>query len=399
MTTETTPGEFRFRDIAVVAYAPSIVSAMGHGAVMPVLALRATDLGADASMAAFVVALLGIGSLATSLPAGSLVARIGERRTLMGAGALDAVAMTVAFLSSSVVVLAIAVFVSGMSWTAFLIARQGFLIDATPLTHRARAMALLGGSFRIGVFVGPLLGAGLIHVFGLHAVFLFAAAMSLCSAVIGGWMPELGRSRSREHGHLSVRSVLWAYRRTFATLGVAVVIIGISRSVRIGLLPLWAHHIHLEASVVSLLFAGAALVDIALTFPGGWLLDHKGRQIVAVPVVLSVGIGCLLLPLTDSALTLGAVMALIAIGNGLGSGIVMTLGADAAPADGRAQFLGGWRLCGDIGGTGGPLLVSGLAAVFSIAAAPVALGIFSLLGAVWVGHWTGRADRLRLTGR
>lgn len=399
MTTETTPGEFRFRDIAVVAYAPSIVSAMGHGAVMPVLALRATDLGADASMAAFVVALLGIGSLATSLPAGSLVARIGERRTLMGAGALDAVAMTVAFLSSSVAVLAIAVFVSGMSWTAFLIARQGFLIDATPISHRARAMALLGGSFRIGVFVGPLLGAGLIHVFGLHVVFLFAAAMSLCSAVIGGWMPELGRSRSREHGHLSVRSVLWAYRRTFATLGVAVVIIGISRSVRIGLLPLWADHIHLEASVVSLLFAGAALVDIALTFPGGWLLDHKGRQVVAVPVVLSVGIGCLLLPLTDSALTLGAVMALIAIGNGLGSGIVMTLGADAAPADGRAQFLGGWRLCGDIGGTGGPLLVSGLAAVFSIAAAPVALGIFSLLGAVWVGHWTGRADRLRLKGR
>ncbi|WP_292648507.1 MFS transporter [Nocardioides sp.] len=398
MTTETTPGEFRFRDIAVVAYAPSIVSAMGHGAVMPVLALRATDLGADASMAAFVVALLGIGSLATSLPAGSLVARIGERRTLMGAGALDAVAMTVAFLSSSVAVLAVAVFVSGMSWTAFLIARQGFLIDATPLSHRARAMALLGGSFRIGVFVGPLLGAGLIHVFSLHVVFLFAAAMSLCSAVIGGWMPELGRTRSREHVHLSVRSVLWAYRRTFATLGVAVVIIGISRSVRIGLLPLWADHIHLEASVVSLLFAGAALVDIALTFPGGWLLDHKGRQIVAVPVVLSVGIGCLLLPLTDSALTLGAVMALIAIGNGLGSGIVMTLGADAAPADGRAQFLGGWRLCGDIGGTGGPLLVSGLAAVFSIAAAPVALGVFSLAGAVWVGHWTGRADRLRLTG-
>jgi MFS family permease len=168
--------------------------------------------------------------------------------------------------------------------------------------------------------------------------------------------------------------------------------------VRTGLLPLWADHIHLEASVVSLLFAGAALVDIALTLPGGWLLDHRGRQVVAIPVVLAVGLGCLLLPLTHDALSLGAVMALIAIGNGLGSGIVMTLGADAAPADGRAQFLGGWRLCGDLGGTGGPLLVSGLAAVFSIAAAPVALGLFSLAGAVWVGYWTGRADRVRLTG-
>ncbi|MGH3353032.1 MAG: MFS transporter [Nocardioides sp.] len=398
MTTETN-GEFRFRDIAVVAYAPSVISAMGHGAVMPVLALRASDLGANASMAAFVVALLGIGSLATSLPAGSLVARIGERRTLMGAGALDAVAMTVAFLSTSVVVLSIAVFVSGMSWTAFLIARQGFLIDATPLSHRARAMSLLGGSFRVGVFIGPLIGAGLIHLLGLPSVFLLAAAMSLCSAVIGGWMPDLGRSRSREQGHLSVRSVLWTYRRTFATLGVAVVIIGISRSVRTGLLPLWADHIHLEPAVVSLLFAGAALVDIALIFPGGWLLDRRGRQVVAIPVVLTVGVGCLLLPLTHDALSLGAVMALIAIGNGLGSGIVMTLGADAAPADGRAQFLGGWRLCGDIGGTGGPLLVSGLAAAFTLATAPIAIGIFALVGSVWVGYWTGHADRARLADR
>ena len=398
MTTETT-SEFRFRDIAVVAYAPSIVSAMGHGAVMPVLALRASDLGADASMAAFVVALLGIGSLATSLPAGSLVARIGERRTLMGAGALDAVAMTVAFLSSSIAVLSIAVFVSGMSWTAFLIARQGFLIDATPLSHRARAMSLLGGSFRVGVFIGPLIGAGLIHAFGLPSVFLLAATTSLCSAVIGGWMPDLGRSRSSEQGHLSVRSVLWTYRRTFATLGVAVVIIGISRSVRTGLLPLWADHIHLEPAVVSLLFAGAALVDIALILPGGWLLDRHGRQIVAIPVVLAVGIGCLLLPLAHDALSLGAVMVLIAIGNGLGSGIVMTLGADAAPVDGRAQFLGGWRLCGDIGGTGGPLLVSGLAAAFTLATAPIAIGIFALAGTVWVGYWTGHADRARLAGR
>ena len=56
-------------------------------------------------------------------------------------------------------------------------------------------------------------------------------------------------------------------------------------------------------------------------------------------------------------------MALIAAGNGLGAGIVMTLGADAAPVDGRSQFLGAWRLCGDIGNTGGPLLVSAVAAV------------------------------------
>ena len=68
MTTGTAQ-EFRFRDIFLVAYGPSIVSAIGHGAIMPVLALRARDLGADVSVAAAIVALVGVGQLVASLPA------------------------------------------------------------------------------------------------------------------------------------------------------------------------------------------------------------------------------------------------------------------------------------------------------------------------------------------
>jgi MFS family permease len=366
VTSTGDPGDdpdFRFRDIAVVAYLPSVVSSVGHGAVMPVLVIHASNLGATTAVAAFVVALLGIGQLANSLPSGALVARLGERRTLVIAGLVDAAAMLAAFLVPSVWLLCLCVFVSGMSWTTFLQARQGFLIDAVPISHRARAMSLLGGSMRVGALIGPLLGALLIHVFGVRSVFVLAVCAALASALI--------------------------------TLGVAVIIIGASRSVRTGLLPLWADHIHISAAVVSLLFAVAATIDIALTLPGGWLLDTRGRQVVAIPVVLAVGVGCLLLPLTDSALGVGLVMVIIAAGNGLGSGIVMTLGADAAPQEGRAQFLGGWRLCGDIGNTGGPLLVSAVAAIAPLAAAPVVIGTLALLGAIWVGHWTGRADRKR----
>ncbi|WP_125776457.1 MFS transporter [Antribacter gilvus] len=387
-------GEFRFRDIAVVAYAPSVVSSVGHGAVMPVLAIQAVDLGASVPVAALVVALMGVGALAGSLPAGAVVARFGERRTLMVAGLVDAVAMVAAFLAPAVWPLGVAVVVSGASWSAFLLARQGFLIDAVPVSHRARGMALLGGSMRVGLLFGPLLGAALIHLSGLRAVFLLAACSAVVSALIVIRMPDFGR-RERGTTPARVHTVLLRYRRTLLTLGVAVIVIAASRSVRTGLLPLWADHVGLDAAVVSLLFAIAASIDILLTLPGGWLLDTRGRQVVAVPVVLAVGIGCLLLPLTDSALGVGAVMALIAFGNGLGSGIVMTLGADVAPVEGRAQFLGGWRLCGDLGNTGGPLLVTAVAAVAPLAAAPVVLGVLALAGAVWVGYWTGKADRVR----
>lgn len=384
---------FRFRDIALAAYGPSIVNAIGHGAVMPILALRALELGADVPTAAFVVALLGIGSLLASLPAGALVARIGERRALTTVGTLDALAMAFAALTDSVVALGLAVTFSGMTWTVFMMARQGYMIDAVPLPYRARAMSGLGGSMRVGVFIGPLLGAALIHVGALTWVFWLAAAMSLVSALLARTMPDFGSERRATATHLSVASVLMAHRNTLLTLGVAVVIISATRSLRPVLLPLWADHVGLAASTTSLIFAVAAAVEIVFFFPGGWLMDNYGRFAVAVPVVATAAVGCLFLPLATATLAVGAVMVLMAIGNGLGSGIVMTLGADTAPVEGRAQYLGGWRLCGDIGGSAGALLVGALAAVAPLAAACLVMGAGAAIGTAWVGYFTRRLDR------
>ena len=396
--TSGTEQEFRFRDIWLVAYGPSIVSAIGHGAIMPVLALRARDLGADVSTAAFIVALTGVGMLLASLPAGALVARIGERRALVAAGFVDAGAMALAALTDSVLGLALGVLLSGVCWTMFLIARQGFMIDVVPVTHRARAMSLLGGSYRIGVLIGPLIGAGLIRLTDLTSVFWLGAVMSVLASLLAATMPDLGeekRAHARSAGHLGVWTVIAAHRRVLATLGAAVVILGMSRSLRLSLLPLWADHIGLSASTTSLIFAGAAALDVAFMWPGGWLMDTRGRMVVAVPVVLSMAVACLLLPLATSALGVALVMALIAAGNGLGSGIVMTLGADASPDEGRSQFLGAWRLCGDIGNTGGPLLVGAVAAVAPLATACLAVGALGVAGTGWVGYWTRRVDRDR----
>ena len=47
---------FSLRQVALTAYGPTVVNALGHGAVLPVLALRARELGADLGTAALVVA-------------------------------------------------------------------------------------------------------------------------------------------------------------------------------------------------------------------------------------------------------------------------------------------------------------------------------------------------------
>jgi MFS family permease len=397
-TPSGTDAGFRLRDVALAAYGPTVVNSLGHGAVLPVLALRARDLGAGVELAAFVVALLGIGQLVTSLPAGAVVARIGERRMLVACGVVDTFAMLLAAFADSVTVLGAAIVVSGATWTGFLLARQGFVIDAVPEGQRARALSTLGASHRVGMLGGPVIGAALIAWQGLPAVFVLAAAMSLTSAAMALLMPDLGaasRTEQASAGHLGVLSVLREHRRTLLTLGVAVAVLGASRSVRTALLPLWADHIGMSAAETSLMFALAAALDIAFFYPGGWLMDHRGRAWVAVPVVLTAAVGTLLLPLADTAGLVVAVALLIAAGNGLGSGIVMTIGADTAPVVGRAQFLGGWRLCGDIGGTSGPLAVSALASVVPLAAVCVLIGAAGLAGTAWVGFWTRRLDLSR----
>ena len=65
------------------------------------------------------------------------------------------------------------------------------------------------------------------------------------------------------------------------------------------------------------------------------------------------------------------------------------------PDEGRPQFLGAWRLCGDIGNSGGPLLVGAIAATAPLATACLVVGVLGLAGAGWVGLWTHRVDAAR----
>jgi MFS family permease len=295
------------------------------------------------------------------------------------------------------------VLLSGATWTVFLLARQGFMIDVVPAGMRARALSTLGGTFRMGLLLGPLLGSVVIAVGGLAAVFWTATLTSAAAGVLAVLVrepPTAAAAPAAGHaaGHDApqrVLQVLLEHRGVLLGLGSAVVVIGTVRSLRTSLLPLWAESVGLSPEQVSLLFAVASGVDVALFYPAGLAMDRYGRTGVAVAVAATISLGVLLLPLATGFATVLAVAVVMAVGNGLGAGIVMTLGADSAPVRGRSQFLGGWRLAGDVGSTGGPLLVSAAAAVAPLAVACLLTGGLGLLGAGWVARQVARAERRR----
>ena len=394
------------RPIAVAAYGPTVLSSIGTGAVLPVLALTARDLGASVGTAAVIVSLLGVGMLVGDLPAGALAARFGERRALLAASVAEAVGMTAAGLAPSVMTLAAAVLALGLAGSVFGLARHAYLTDAVAPSLRARALSTLGGVHRVGIFVGPFVGALVLSWWGSIGPYAVGAVAALAAGGLVAVTKDLAvrdaahradrasTVRSRE-GSLSVFRVLRDHRRVLTTLGFGVIAVAATRAARNAIVPLWAEAIGLDATSTSIVFGLSGAADMLLFYPAGWAMDRFGRVHVAVPSMLVLGLGMVLVPFASTFWALVVVATVLGIGNGIGSGILMTLGADASPEVGRAQFLGGWRLMGDIGWASGPALVSAVAVLASLGTASVVMGVVAWAGAAWLKVWVPRFDPIR----
>jgi MFS family permease len=377
-----------FRSVAGSVLAPTALAYVCQGAVFPALVLLAVQLGASANEAVLVVAALGVGQLLGATPAGVLAARFGDRRVLVGSSVASAVCWVAAAAAPTTWVLAALVLAAGLSSASFDIARQSFVVDVVPPGARARVMSTLGGVGRAGLFLGPLLGAAAQTTsLGLRAALLVGAAASLAAAVpvvLAGnpaVAPSVRLADDPPTPTPTVRTVARRHLRLLATLGLSVAVLSAARAARPVLIPLWADHIGLAPTSTSLLFALAGAVELVLFYPAGSLMDRFGRRVVAVPCAALMGVGMVVLPLGHTLLAMILAVALIACGSGLGSGIVKTLGADAAPSAGRSTFLGLWITIAELGSSGGPLLVAGVAAM-SLAAASGVLGGLTLLSAV-----------------
>lgn len=406
------PDEFSLRRIALPAFGPTAVWSIGVGATIPVVALSARGLGASIAVAAAFVLIEGLSAFASSLPAGSLVARFGERRALVGAAVLDALGAALAVVAQNLWVLGIAVGLMGTTGSVFLLARQSWLTARAPVRIRARAMSTMGGVQRIGLFVGPFVAAPVIALWGTQAAYAVAVVAGLSAAVwawvalrddrvatgAGSPLPAggtRGPGGTAAAGRVRLADVVRSHRRVLSTIGLGVVLIGMARQGRFIVVPLWAESVGVSNSGTALIFGIAGAAEVLLFYPAGSVMDRFGRVWVAVPFLLVLGLGMVVLPLTHGFTAVAAVSTVMGVGNGLGSGIVQTLGADAAPVAGRAQFLSAWRFLSLIGQNGAPLLVSAVTVVASLGAASVVLGLVVLAGAPLLARWLPAHDPRR----
>jgi MFS family permease len=134
--------------------------------------------------------------------------------------------------------------------------------------------------------------------------------------------------------------------------------------------PLYAADVlGFDAQMIGFLEGVSGLVDAAMSWPAGTVMDRVGRKWAIVPSFAIQAAGMAIVPFTGTAGQLLAAMCVYSVGNGLGSGSMMTLGADLAPGSARGKFLGVWRLVGDAGSGAGPIAVGGVADLLVLPAA------------------------------
>ncbi|WP_102193123.1 MFS transporter [Microbacterium aurantiacum] len=407
-----------------MVYLPTILFSLGEGAVIPLIPVIAVNMGADVAFAALITSALVIGQLCGNLPAGWAVARIGERMTMVIAGVIAIIAGAGMVFAPSLGVLAASVFLLGLCASAFGLARHAFMTTRVPLAVRARALSMLGGSFRLGMFIGPFIAAVLLQLFGseIAAIWFFLACLVvMVLLVLFGPDPENATRPARPTTplHLAEDSgeavsgsiptiertgifrTMWEQRGVLGRLGLAAATLSAVRSARQVVLPLWGLSLGLDASTIALVVGVSGAIDFALFYASGQVMDRFGRLWAAMPAMLVMGLGFLALAFThdgdSAALWFGMLAAVLGVGNGLSSGILLTLGADVAPKREPAAFLGSWRTLTDAGGAIAPLLVSGITAVASLSIAAGVMGAIGLVGAAgflrWIPRFVPRAER------
>lgn len=367
--------DFRVRSLTGAVYVPSLLFAIGQGAAIPMLPLLALELGLSVPAAGAVVAARAFGNLLFDVPAGVLVARLGEKPAmLIGTGALVLAAAGIG-AGPDPWIFALLVILMGAASAIWQLARLTYATEVTPPAHRGRVMSMVGGLGRIGAVLGPLAGGVAVAASGLEAAFWLQAGFAVIALAT-----LATRTRPLEHGlaapprltrHL-VRYV-GGRKRLLSTVAAVSVVIQVLRSARDAYLPLWGDAISLSAGQIAVVFAVMSAAEVLTFYPAGILSDRRGRKWSAIPCMALLSLGIALVPLTHAYLPLMGAGLLIGMGNGLGAGIQMTLGSDLAPAEARGPFLGMWRLGADAGAVTGPSLIALATSMVSLAFAAVLL--------------------------
>jgi MFS family permease len=369
--------------LVVAVYVPTILLAFGEGLLIAVLPLYAASFGVGYGLVGLATSAAAMGTLVTDVPAGAVLGRVGLRPAMIAGSGLVAGSTLTLVWSEQFPALVVLRFLAGIGGAVWALSRHAYIAEAIPAAQRGKALSMFGGINRIGIFAGPAIGGLVTQAAGIHPTFALSAALSglalVMSAVLLKPLPRAAGGQGMRSRWRLVASGLRVNARELSAAAVAQTLGQMIRAGRFLILPLWGARLGLDPAQIGAIVTAGAVVDVAMFVPAGVLMDRFGRKVAAVPSFALMALGIGLIPFTTDFLTLLLAAMLIGLGNGLGAGLMMTLGADLAPPGAVGEFLGVWRLIGDVGAVAGPIVVGSVAAALGLSGGAWVLSVIGWL--------------------
>ena len=380
------------RGLLLPVYVPTLILAFATGMLTPILPLYARSFQISYGLVGLVLASQGIGNLVGDIPAGILIGKIGQKWSmLVGIGCLT-IAMLAMSWAHTVPELLLYGLVAGIGTAMWNISRHAYLTSAIAVYRRGRAISIFGGINRIGAFLGPVVGGAIGTAYGLRSTFVVYAVVAVIALIIAAFFVVDIQGVDHTHrggvrGHtLHLWSIVRTHAHTFGTAGTGQLLAQMIRAGRQVIVPLFAADIlGLNVGTIGWIITLSAAVDMSLFYPAGLIMDRFGRKYAYVPCFTIQAMGMALIPFTHNFFSFLAATLVIGFGNGLGSGTMLTLGSDLAPKESMGEFLGVWRLIGDSGQTGAPIVVGNVADLLGLSPATFVIALSGSAAAMVLG--------------
>ena len=378
------------RRLIVLISVAMVVDTAAYATITPLLPDLADEFDLSKSGAGALSASYPVGTLLLALPAGLLAARIGAKRTVLGALVVLAGASLVFGLGESAAVLIAARALQGVGAAAVWAGGLAWVAGSAPREHRAQAIGTAIGAAIAGSLGGPVLGAAA-DAIGRGVV--FAAFVALPLGLVAALMRLPGPPPVATPGLAAVRTAITDRVMRRGVLLMALPSCGFGM-INV-LVPLRLDDFGAGAAAIAAIFLVAVGLEAVMSPLAGRLADRRTPMTPARVGLLAGGIGLALLPIPQTALLLGIATVFAAAVFGLLWAPAMALLGDQAEARGMdlafAFALGNlaWGLGTAIGGSGG----GALADVTRDAVPYVALGAAAVIAAIALRERAPAAQR------
>jgi DHA1 family multidrug resistance protein-like MFS transporter len=367
---------------------------LGTGIVLPILPLFARSFGVDYGQTGLLVGAFYFARLLSDLAAGTIVNRLGVRRSAGSGLLLLAVGALLTALSPNFWLAVICWASAGAGAGTVFAAMYNALIRGVDRSRMARALSLFYGAFNGGVVAGGFLGGLVASRLGLAAPLFFLAGIAGVLAVVvmrllrepprtaplsgesGGTLPKKRASvltMLRIPGFaaavVAALANLWVFGAVFNTL-----------------VPLFARdRLHLSALGIGILYAIALAVEFFAYYPAGSWADTRGRRYVLIPAFALLAIATIGLGWATSVVVFAILLALLGMASAFSGVPPAAILADVLPVGETARGVAIFRFGVDVGFTLGPLVAGLTAGAFGFSAAFAITGVPCLVALVVVG--------------